>query len=609
MRSERVFTNLTCNQACVFCESRRPADERSFVATAAVEARIDAAIGRGASELVLTGGEPALRRDLPRLVARAKASGARSVVLETNAATLDPTRARELAHAGLDVARIHLSGWGEALDAVTRDPGGFAASRAGLLALSGAGIAIEIAVAIVRSTLPLLPAIVPGVAALFEGRTPPRVVWLAVPTRSPDERELLSYEEAGAAIVAFERAARGAALPVKLTPGSGPPPCLLPSGIRPLHIYSLSRGASGGAGRPGHSHLPACGACRVRDRCAGVADDYLARAPLGAIEPIRDDRARRRLSLISTVEEQIARELVTPNLYSDGDGARLPEEIIRVNFHCNQACRFCFVSTHLPPAGDEAVRAAIRSAAERGVKITLSGGEPTLHPRLVEFVRFARELGGRPVQLQTNAVRLDDAALARALHEAGVGEAFVSLHGSTAELSDAVTSAPGTFARTVIGLDHLHAIEGLSLIVNFVICGSNLRDLPAFVRLVGTRWPRAYVNVSFVAPSTDVVPRERALVPRYSEALPLLTEALLEAERIGLAVGGFESMCGIPLCLVPSGFARFFRAEALPAGFDGGEFLKASACARCALSERCFGVRRGYAELHGTDELRPVAPA
>jgi MoaA/NifB/PqqE/SkfB family radical SAM enzyme len=609
MRSERVFTNLTCNQACGFCVSRRPADERGFVATAAVQGRIDVAVERGAAELVLTGGEPTLRRDLPRLVAHAKARGVRSVVLETNATTIDRGRAEQLAQAGLDVARVHLSGWGEALDRVTRDPGGFDAARAGLLALLDAGIAVEIAAAIVRSTLPLLPALAHGLASLFEGRPMPRSVWLAVPTRSPDERELLSYEEAGAAIVAFERTARGLGLPVKLAPDSGPPPCLLPSRTRPLHLYSLSRGTAGGGGRPGHSHVAACEGCRVRDRCPGIADEYLARVPLGAMEPIRDDRARRRLSLISTVEEQIARELVTPNLYSDERGARFAEEIIRVNFHCNQACRFCFVSTHLPAAGDEAVRRAIRSAAARGVKITLSGGEPTLHPRLVEFVRLARELGGRPVQLQTNAVRLDEPALALALYEAGVGEAFVSLHGSTAEISDAVTSAPGTFARTVVGLDHLHALEGLSLILNFVVCETNLGDLPAFVRLVGARWPRAYLNVSFVASSTDVVPRERDLVPRYSEVLPFLSDALREAERLGLRVGGFESMCGIPLCLVPSGVEGFFRAEALPPGFDGGEFVKASACERCALSARCFGVRRGYAELHGTEELRPVGSA
>ena len=42
------------------------------------------------------------------------------------------------------------------------------------------------------------------------------------------------------------------------------------------------------------------------------------------------------------------------------------------------------------------------------------------------------------------------------------------------------------------------------------------------------------------------------------------------------------------------------------AGFDRGEFVRAPACGRCDLATRCFGVRRSYAELHGTDELRPV---
>lgn len=602
MRSERVFTNHSCNQACTFCTSRRPTDDRAFVAPQAVRSRIERALAQGAGELVLTGGEPTLRRDVEVLVAHAKARGAKAVVLETNAALVDGDRARRLVDAGVDVVRVHLSGWGEGLDAVTRDPGGFEAAKRGLRALADAGAKLEITTAIVRSTLPLIEAIPPGIAELLEGRALPRALWLAVPTRSPDAAELLPYEQTAEAIVAFERRARGLGLSVKLAPDSGPPPCFLPARNRPSHIYSMT----GGALRPGHRNVEACASCVVREHCSGIADEYLARFALPALQPITDDRSRRRLSLISTVQEQIARELVTPNLYTSGGAEHLPEDIIRVNFHCNQACRFCFVSTHLPGAGDDAVRAAIIGAAERGVKITLSGGEPTLNPRLVEYVALARERGGKPVQLQTNAIRLDDAALARALHQAGVGEVFVSLHGSTADVSDAVTSAPGTFARTVVGLDNLHALPDLSLILNFVICETNMHDLPGFVRLVGARWPRAFVNVSFVAPSTDVVPRDRELVPRYSDALPFVADALREAERLGLSIGGFESMCGIPLCLVPAGLERYFQTDELPAGFDKGEFLKARACEACGLARRCYGVRRGYAELHGTDELRAV---
>ena len=86
----------------------------------------------------------------------------------------------------------------------------------------------------------------------------------------------------------------------------------------------------------------------------------------------------------------------------------------------------------------------------------------------------------------------------------------------------------------------------------------------------------------------------------------MLTEAVARAEAHGLVLGGFESMCGVPLCLVPRSLDRFFALAELEGGLDAGEFEKAPACAACALATRCHGVRRGYVALHGHDELAPV---
>ena len=87
--------------------------------------------------------------------------------------------------------------------------------------------------------------------------------------------------------------------------------------------------------------------------------------------------------------------------------------------------------------------------------VVLSGGEPTLNSHLVEYVQLAKRHGVRAVELQTNAIRLADPVLTRALVAAGLDRVMVSLHGSTAEISDGITGAPTTFAATVRGIDAL----------------------------------------------------------------------------------------------------------------------------------------------------------
>src|SRR5207244_7666132 len=124
------------------------------------------------------------------------------------------------------------------------------------------------------------------------------------------------------------------------------------------------------------------------------------------VHPIREHRVRRRLTVLSTVEEQVARELVNRQIVRGGYG-EVAEYTVRVNFHCNQSCDFCFVSTHLPPAGDVAVRAAIEAAGREAAVLVLSGGEPTMNPRLLDYVRLAKAAGVRAIELQTNATRLD----------------------------------------------------------------------------------------------------------------------------------------------------------------------------------------------------------
>ena len=63
----------------------------------------------------------------------------------------------------------------------------------------------------------------------------------------------------------------------------------------------------------------------------------------------------------------------------------------------------------------------------------------------------------------------------------------------------------------------------------------------------------------------EFIPRKTSLIPSFTEVMPSLLDGLARARAAGLAVSGFDSMCGLPLCMVPE--AR--KARAVRATLEG----------------------------------------
>jgi len=87
--------------------------------------------------------------------------------------------------------------------------------------------------------------------------------------------------------------------------------------------------------------------------------------------------------------------------------------VIEVNTGCNLECPVCFADSGHHPDGfsltDEQVEAGLDVfvAAEGEPEVVMfSGGEPSIHPRIVEFCAMARDKGIRTVVLNTNGIRL-----------------------------------------------------------------------------------------------------------------------------------------------------------------------------------------------------------
>ncbi|KPV48146.1 radical SAM protein, partial [Kouleothrix aurantiaca] len=97
--------------------------------------------------------------------------------------------------------------------------------------------------------------------------------------------------------------------------------------------------------------------------------------------------------------------------------------IIEVNQACNLDCPLCFAGsgTHLAQNGWQLTRAQVEFmldsfvAAEGNPEvIQFSGGEPTLHPQIIDFVELAQAKGISYVMINTNGIKIarDDHLLA-----------------------------------------------------------------------------------------------------------------------------------------------------------------------------------------------------
>ena len=122
---------------------------------------------------------------------------------------------------------------------------------------------------------------------------------------------------------------------------------------------------------------------------------------------------------------------------------------------CNLACRHCWLSPkfeagdqHYPMLPVELFETAIREAKPLGLQgIKLTGGEPLLHPHIVQLLAFARgaELS---LTIETNGV-LCTPALAAEIARSPQRFVSVSIDGADAATHEWVRGVAGSFVAAV----------------------------------------------------------------------------------------------------------------------------------------------------------------
>ena len=187
--------------------------------------------------------------------------------------------------------------------------------------------------------------------------------------------------------------------------------------------------------------------------------------------------------------------------------------IMNITYKCANRCVFCATGDRVSAAlAWDKIENILREHREQGTdQLDIDGGEPTMHPRLVDAIGLARELGYRSINVTTNGRLLRDRTLAERLLNSGITHLLISLHGATAAVHEAATDAPGSFADTIAGIDHAMALHPAHVEtgLNVTIVRANVDHLMPLTALAVAKG-FSKINFQFTTPFgrawEDVVP-------------------------------------------------------------------------------------------------------
>ncbi len=294
---------------------------------------------------------------------------------------------------------------------------------------------------------------------------------------------------------------------------------------------------------------------------------------------------------------------------------------LKIGFQCNNHCIFCVQGNKRetsPNKSDKEVKDILRKEVKYHEGVVFTGGEPTVRKELVEWVRYAKKIGYKKIQIQTNGRMFAYKNFCERIIVAGANEFAPALHGSNAKIHDSLTQATGSFNQAVQGIKNLKTL-GQYVLTNTVITKLNYKDLPKLAKLLVSlrvnQFQFAFIHINqIIARNPDLI---KKIIPRHSTAGPYVKKGL----DVGIKAGINVMTEAIPYCFM-KGYEQYIAEEIIPdtAVFDNNLEIddygyyrknqgksKGPNCPTCKYYNVCEGPWREYPEIFGWKEFKPIS--
>ncbi len=287
---------------------------------------------------------------------------------------------------------------------------------------------------------------------------------------------------------------------------------------------------------------------------------------------------------------------------------------IKISMQCNNNCIFCLNKDKRSfnnPVGRIKNTVAL-FAEEGGEKLIVSGGEPLISEHFFDILNLAKQKGVTSFEIQTNGRMLSYEQMVLKLMEFEPMSFLVSFHFPNGKLYKKYSQSDG-FDQVVEGIKNLIK-HNCIFTTNTVIMKPNLHHLEEIIDLLKDMGISQRAQYRFID-GKNVFSEYEKFVPRYSECIPVIRKVIAKNPDIDIFLREF------PVCVLgdelrekmspflnPKRMNLTTKGEVLTAkNIERSQFIFPEQCKKCIYDESsCPGIRKEYAEVYGTEELKPI---
>jgi sulfatase maturation enzyme AslB (radical SAM superfamily) len=271
-----------------------------------------------------------------------------------------------------------------------------------------------------------------------------------------------------------------------------------------------------------------------------------------------------------------------------------------INSYCNNDCIHCIHKLNMKKAIDfpsTYINKMIETKIKDRSIIVLSGGEPTLHPKLIEIIDKINKYGVQVV-LTTNAKVFYYKNIVKKLKNKKV-LIVIQIHHAQEDRYDEITQISNSYKYSLAGIKNLKKINAF-VTGQTVINKINYNNLKEIIRL----YKKLNINVvSLTFPRIAPINIQKnvySIIPKYTEVMIHIKEAVEFASKNNMTV----FMNGFPYCILP-GYNKY-KEEFKFYKIDNHNYSQMAKCKQCIYNQICKGPDSHYIKYYGEDEFKPV---